>query len=93
MSFNWWGIIAIVPIIIAALVVFLVAFFKGPKKQTLSFSMSKEEDERYLEESIAIQPYNSPIFKDKDVTEVIKKGMDTMQNEDFRIFKGVGFDV
>lgn len=84
---NLLGILALA--IIIFMIVMVLIFARKCKISRNIYEISTEEIEKYVESSIAIQPINSEIFKECSLNEVIKDGFSIMEEEDYKMLKGV----
>lgn len=91
MTLNGWGIALSVVVVLSSIVALILSAFRKPAP--IGCIISEKEDARYLKESIAIQPDNSPVFEEKPVEEVIEDGMQKMRNEHYNMLQGVNQHV
>lgn len=91
MTLNGWGIALSVLVALSCIGALVLSAFRKPAP--IRSIISEKEDARYLEESIAIQPDNSPVFEEKQAKEVIEDGMQQMRNEKYNMLQGVNEDV
>lgn len=87
MTLNGWGIALSAVVALSCIGALILSAFRKPS--SIRNIISEEEDAQYLEESIAIQPDNSPVFEEKQVEEVIEDGMQKMRNENYNMLQGV----
>lgn len=87
MIFNGWGIALSVVVVLSCIGALVLSAFRKPAP--VRNIISEKEDAQYLEESIAIQPDNSPVFEEKRAAEVIEDGMQQMRNENYNMLQGV----
>lgn len=88
---NNWGFALFTIVILSC--VGAIIWSRFLKSSPVQHVISVKEDERYLEESIAIQPDNSPVFEDLAVAVVIENGMEKMGREKFTMSQGEYIDV
>lgn len=91
MTLNVLGIVLLALVLLSCICGLFFACIRKPKP--MECVISEQEDERFLEESIAIQPNNSPVFEDTSVSTVIKIGIKKMSDESYNMLQGVNLDV
>lgn len=91
MNFNWLGVVAFGIVILGAVIASISTITR--KSDSFVCSLTTEENTRYNQESIAIQPSNNPIFKDKQIGEVVADGMSLMKKDHYNMLEGVDKDV
>lgn len=88
---NIWGLALLAVVILSCMGAIICSRFL--KSSPMRYVISAKEDEKFLAESIAIQPDNSPVFEDIPVNVVIENGMKKMGSEKFTMSQGECIDV
>lgn len=85
-EFNKFGFFPLSFVLVGTLV--LAALLVWKHKRENDCKLSQKDHERYLEESIAIQPNNSVIFPDNCIGEVVKKGIAMFKTDNYYLLEG-----
>lgn len=88
-DFMAWSIGLVIFVILVTLTIIYAYRCNSIKNR---YIITPEENKKFMEDTIAIQPSNKPIFSDKKSDEVIEIGFMEMKNENYRMMKGVDKD-
>ena len=91
MKLNYLGIVGFAIIVISVIATFIYVRRKRLEAEFSAFSA--EEDVKYLQESISMQPNNSAIFEGKPIDQVIIDGISMMQQDNYKMLEGVDLNV
>lgn len=92
MNINELGFVglAIILIIILLMTLSIVIYiYKYKNYDKVEFKITPEENKKFIDDSIAIQPSNTPIFPDENTHDIIESGFELFRNEQFKLLKGV----
>lgn len=91
MIINDLGYAGIVVALVIIVAVVVYACKNRPEKNY--YIITAQENKKFMEDSISIQPSNRPIFNDEKFDDVIELGFKRMKQEKYKMLEGVDTNV